>query len=460
MTSQSLQKSRSSSRRDFFASSAAWASLSVVPSWVLGDASTPPPSNRLNLAGIGAGGNMCRNDLERLVSEGQQIVAVADALDFEGWLPAAQEAFRKFYPNAKIYRDYREMLDKEPGIDGVVVATPDHWHAKITSDAMAHGKHVYTQKPLTRTISEARHLDKLAAESKLATQMGNNGHAGEWIRLVCEYIWDGTIGPVREVHAWSDRAGYFWRTGVPRPAETPPVPTNLDWDLWLGPAPSRPYHPSYMPIAWRGWCDFGTGALGDMGCHILDAPYWALYLRHPTTVEATATLENPETRGETFPSASIITYRFPARQQMPPLKLTWYDGGLQPPLPDGFPRRKKLATNGTIFIGEKGVLYNETFQAPQVFLHGKSEQRSVPKKTLPRSPGHYAEWVAACRGKSVDCGAKFSYGAKLTELVLLGAIACRVNEPLEWDGAAMRFTNHAGATELVQHNYRKGWSLC
>lgn len=454
------EETSSFSRRKFLGSAAAISAFSIVPRRVLGGPGQTPPSEQIRLAGVGAGGNMCRNDLQTFVGIGAQIAAVADPWDFDGWQPAAQEAYRKSYPQAKIYRDYRELLENEPDVDGVVVETPDHWHAKVTMDAMRLGKHVYTQKPLTRTISEARALVRVAAETGLATSMGNQGHSGEWIRRVCEIIWDGdVIGPVHEVHAWSDRAGLFWQQGVPRPAEAPSVPKNFDWDLWLGPAPARPYHPVYMPIAWRGWCDFGAGALGDMGCHILDSVYWALKLGQPISVEATSTLELPTTVGETFPKASLITYHFPARGEMPPVKVMWYDGGLQPPLPEGFARGRKLATNGAFFIGESGTMYNTTFENPEILGVAGSGNQAMPRQVIERSPGHYHEWIAKCQGKNIACAADFQYSAGLTEMVLLGTIAARVNERLEWDGPGMKIRNNDLADQMVHHRYRDGWTL-
>jgi predicted dehydrogenase len=447
------------SRRKFMGSAAALSAFTIVPRHVLGGEGHVAPSERLNLAGIGAGGNKSRYTLTELVDLGQNIVAVADPIDFDGWMTVAQEAYKTSYPNAKMYRDYREMLDKEPDLDGLIITTPDHWHAKITLDAMARGKHVYTEKPLTRTISECRMLLDASKRSSVATQMGNQGHAGEWIRRICEIVWAGVIGDVREVHAWSDRAGTFWQQGVARPSDTPKVPANMDWDLWLGPAPARPFHPIYTPITWRGWCDFGAGALGDMGCHILDPVYWALKLGHPDSIEATSTLEAEPTWGETYPTASTITYRFPARGDMPPVKITWYDGGLQPPLPEEFSADRKFIENGALFIGDKGKLYSPTFETPEVFPAALASAAEHAPRVLPRSPGHCAEWVGAAKGDGTKCEAGFDYSTGLTEFILLGTIAAQVNERLEWDGPNMKILNNPKADELVHHKYRSGWSL-
>ncbi|MDH4240032.1 MAG: Gfo/Idh/MocA family oxidoreductase, partial [Phycisphaerae bacterium] len=312
------QKERKLSRRDFMGGAAAVAAFTIVPRHVLGGANNVAPSGKLNIAAIGSGGmgggniNACR---------GENIVALCDVDD-----ERAKDTYKRF-PNAKKWKDFREMLDKQKDIDAVIVATPDHTHAVAAMAAMRRGKHVYVQKPLTRTVFEARTLTEAARKYKVATQMGNQGHSGEGVRLICEWIWDGAIGPVREVNAWTNRP--IWPQGIDRPGDTPKVPDTLDWDLWLGPAPNRPYHPAYLPFAWRGWWDFGCGALGDMACHLLDPVFSALKLGYPDSVEACATKVN----NETFPLASIVRYEFPARGDMPPVKLNWYDGGMKPPRP-------------------------------------------------------------------------------------------------------------------------------
>ena len=455
----SKKKKTSVTRRDFAKSALAASSFLIVPRSFLGGAEQPPPSEQFVVAGIGAGGNMCRHDLRRLIEYGARVVALADPWEPPEWAGPAKEWRQKYYPDAKIYRDYRELLDKEKSVDGLAIATTDNWHAKVSMDGMRAGKSVYTEKPLTRTVSESRALARAASKYGVATQMGNNGHAGEWIRLICEHIWDGTIGPVREVHAWSDRAGTYWPQGVGRPGETPDVPKQLDWDLWLGPAEQRPYHPIYTRQKWRGWCDFGAGALGDMGCHILDPVYWALKLGHPKTIESTTTVHPPYVRRETFPTAALITYQFPSRGDMPPLTIKWYDGGLQPPVPKGFPAGRKLPTNGTIFVGDRGVMLNEVFQMPEFLPESLGKDNPTPKKVLPRSVGHHTEWIRAGQGKKVTCGANFDYSAGLTEFVLLGTIASRVAERLEWDGENMRITNHEEADAMLHHKYREGWEL-
>ena len=285
-------KQQKISRRRFIGTAAGGAAFTIVPRHVLGGAGQTPPSDKLNIAGIGVGGRGA-DDLREL--ESHNIVALCDV----DWRAAAG-TFRRF-PNARKYKDFREMLDKEDrSIDAVIVATPDHVHAAASMAAIRRGKHVYCEKPLTHSVHEARLLAEAAREHKVATQMGNQGQAGEEVRLLCEAIWDGAIGQVREVHVWTDRPlnginAVYWPQGVDRPTDTPPVPEGVDWDLWLGPAPWRPYHPAYLPFKWRGWWDFGTGALGDIGCHSLDPVFRALRLGHPVSVEACCTRVNDET---------------------------------------------------------------------------------------------------------------------------------------------------------------------
>jgi predicted dehydrogenase len=322
----SKAKSRKIARRSFIAGSAAALGFTIVPRYVVAGSEQAPPSEKLNIAGVGVGG-MGAADLRILASE--NIVALCDVHE-----KYAGKTFQE-YPKAKTYRDYREMLDKQKDIEAVLIATPDHTHAVITMAAIKAGKHVYCEKPLAYSIYEARKVTEAAREAKVATQMGNQGHASEDIRLISEWIADGAIGMVREVQAWTTHA--VWPQGIDRPKETPAVPAGLDWNLWIGPAPYRPYHPAYHPTLWRGWWDFGTGALGDMGCHVLDAPYWALKLGYPMSVEASSSIFVPDglrwdkpVNTETYPQASIVRYEFPARGEMPPVKLTWYDGGLMP----------------------------------------------------------------------------------------------------------------------------------
>ena len=317
------------------AASPAW-SFMIVPRHVLGGEGQVPPSERVNLAGIGVGG-MGGGDVGTFTKLGANFVALCDVDD-----QRAQGTFQA-HPKATRYKDFRVMLDKEgKHLDGCTISTPDHTHAVAAMAAIGAGKHVYVQKPLTHTLREARTLTEAARKAGVVTQMGNQGHATEGARLTNEWIQAGIIGEVREVHTWSDRAGRLWKQGINRPEGTPPIPATLDWNLWLGPAADRPYHPAYCPHAWRGWVDFGTGALGDMGCYIIDHPMWALSLGSPTTVESRITLDGAYLEGNTrnfdsFPIAAVVTYDFPAREAggktLPPVRMTWYEGGLMPPTP-------------------------------------------------------------------------------------------------------------------------------
>jgi hypothetical protein len=272
-------------------------------------------------------------------------------------------------------------------------------------------------------------------------------------------VWDGTLGPVQEVHAWTDRAGPHWPQGIGRPTAAAEVPAELDWDLWLGPAAHRPYQEAYTRQKWRGWVDFGAGGLGDMGCHILDSVYWSLKLGHPTSVEATTTVHSEAVRNETFPTAAVITYRYPAREEMPPVRVTFYTGGLKAPRPERFPIGQELPSNGAILIGSKGSMLAEFGQQPILFPKSLAEQNPTPKQVLARGSDHWSEWVAAAKGEDVTCGSNFDYASGLTEMVLLGTIAARVAEPLEWDGENMRFLNNDAANGMVHHQYENGWTL-
>jgi len=435
------------SRRDFLASTAAVAAFTIVPRHVLGGPGYTPPSEKLNIAAIGAGGKGA-GDIGAVSSE--NIVALCDVDDKK-----AAETF-EHYPKAKKYRDFRKMLEKEKNIDAVIVATPDHTHAVAAMMAIKMGKHVYCEKPLTYSIYEARELAKAAREAKVATQMGNQGHSGEGNRLICEWLWDGAIGPVREVHTWTNRP--IWPQGIDRPKETPPVPKTLDWDLWLGPAPNRPYNPAYLPFKWRGWWDFGTGALGDMACHIIDSPFWALKLGQPINVEASSTKVN----SETYPLASTVHYQFGARHGMPPVKLTWYDGGIRPPQPEDMEPGRRMGSDngGVLFVGEKGKLVCGCYgNSPRLIPEAKMAAYNRPPKTIPRVKGHHKDWVQACKGGKPACS-NFDYAGPLTETVLLGNLAIRnPGKKLCWDGPNMRFTNNDEANKYIHRKYRQGWTL-
>ena len=449
-------KKKGMSRRKFIGMAAAGSAFTIVPRHVLGGTGYTAPSDKVNLACVGVGGKG-RSDIESASKE--TIVALCDVDDARMALTIYQDAEKNpQLLRAAKYKDFRVMLDKEKSIDAVVVSTPDHTHAVIAMTAMKMGKHVFVQKPLTHTIHEARALAKAARESNLVTQMGNQGHASEGARLINEWIADGAIGNVTEVHAWTNRP--IWPQAINRPDTTPDVPSTLDWDVWLGPAPWRPYHPAYHPFSWRGWWDFGTGAIGDMGAHILDQPFWALNLGAPTTVEATST----EVKKETYPIGSCVRYMFPARGKMPPVKLLWFDGGLRPPRPDDLEPGRRLGDEdgGVVYYGTKGKLLHGTYaKNPRLIPETKMQEYKRPAKTIPRSLGILEEWVEAIKaGKKSTTD--FSYSAVLTEMMLLGNLATRMAESnvvLEWDSAAMKVTNLPEANEYVQKAYRQGWSL-
>ncbi len=459
-TTSSAGHTHHKSRRAFLSATAGAAfSFTIVPRHVLGGPGHTPPSERINVAGIGAGG-MGGGDIATVSKLGANVVALCDVDETR-----AAGSFRAF-PDARRYKDSRIMLDKEAkNIDAVTIGTPDHIHAVAAMAAIRAGKHVYVQKPLTHTLHECRELTKAAAAAKVVTSMGNQGHATAGARLTNEWIQAGVIGEVREVHVWSDRAGRLWKQGIGRPPDTPAVPPTLDWDLWLGPIRERPYHPAYAPVSWRGWWDFGTGALGDMGCHIIDHPVWALKLRAPTSVEARTTLDGSFLDGnrpnfETYPVAAIIYYEFPARGNLPPVTMTWYDGGLMPAAPPELPRGQRLPDNGVLYIGSKGKMFHSSHGGmPQLLPTELHEQAKVVPQTLARSPGHYEEWVEACRGGKRPT-ASFDYSGPMTEIVLLGVLSLRApGTRLEWDSENQKVKNAPELNQYVHTEYRKGWSL-
>jgi predicted dehydrogenase len=401
------------------------------------------PNEKLNIAGIGVGGRGA-DDIAGVSSE--NVVALCDVDEQR----AAQTVKR--FPKAKRYADFRKMLEEVKETDAVVIATPDHTHAAAAMMAMKLGKHVYCEKPLTHSVYEARLMTRTAAERKVATQMGIQGHSYNGHRRAVELLHAGVIGAVREVHAWSDRP--IWPQGVDRPTDTPPVPKDLNWDLWLGPAPSRPYHPWYVPFNWRGWWDFGTGAIGDMGIHNMDVVFWGLKLGAPTSVEA----EVSDVHVETAPKWSILRFEFPGRGSLPAVRLTWYDGGKKPPkeLANG----QDVPDNGALLIGEKGKLLAPDWHADQFKLLPESDFRDFNGRvpTIPRSPGHHEEWILACKG-GPPAMADFSYSGPITEAVLLGNIAIRAGKKIEWDAENLKVTNCPEANQFIRREYRGGWTL-
>jgi predicted dehydrogenase len=461
-TCRGAQAPLNTTRRHFLQTTAMVASaFTVVPRQVLGGPEAP--SNKLNIAGIGVGGMGAQN-LKNCAAE--NIVALCDV--DTGY---AAKTF-KAYPKAMVYGDYRVMLEKQKDIDAVIVATPDHWHAIIALAAIRAGKHVYVQKPMTHSLQEARVLTEAARAQKVASQMGNQGHSGDGTRLICEWIQSGTIGVVREIHAWTNRPVWPQGVEVERPAETRAVPEGLNWDMWVGPAPYRPYHPAYVPGTWRAWWDFGTGSLGDLGCHILDAPFWALNLKYPSSVEGCISTywqglwKKTDPRNENYPRSTIVRYRFPARGDLPPLKLTWWDGGMMPPRPEGMEPDEELGDSdgGVIFLGDKGVLICGCYGLrPRVFPAEKMRELPQKPQTLAPIPGgidgHEKDWVRACKGGTL-ASSNFDYSGPLTEMVLIGNLAVRFpNRQLLWDGQNLQVTNDKDANAYVRRKYREGWTL-
>ncbi len=400
-----------------------------------GGAESDSPNEKLNLAVIGPGGR--GHDNLQGVSN-QNIVALCDVDDRR-----AAQAYSEF-PEAARYKDVRKLLDKEK-VDAVVVSTADHMHAFCGVTAMRRGLHCYCEKPLTRTVWEARLMAQTAKEYHVATQMGTQIHAENNYRRVVEIIRSGAIGPVRKVHVW---VGKGWG-GIRWPAEKQPVPQEVDWDLWLGTAAYRPYHEAYMPAEWRRWWDFGGGTLGDMGCHYIDLVFWALDLRHPLTCEA----EGPPPHPETAPSGIKVTWEFPARGDQPPLVLTWTDGDLMENKYDGH----TFGGAGVYFVGDAGMMFAD-YGSYRLFPQETFQDYRPPEKTIPDSIGHHAEWVRACKtGEPTTCN--FDYSGALTETVLLGTVAYRIGRKLEWDAVELKARNAPEAANVVWQPARPGWEL-
>jgi len=450
------------------------------------------PNEKLNIAAIGAGGRGAANIRACLT---ENIVALCD-VDWDQAAPTFKE-----FENVPKYKDFRVMLDREHrNIDAVIVSTPDHTHAAAALWAMRLGKHVYCEKPLARTVYECRKLTEAAEQYKVATQMGNQGYSNEGTRLAAEIIWSGEIGDVTEVHAWTNRP--IWPQGFDKVPAPTPVPDTLDWDLWLGPVEYRPYTAGaeqeskrgrgfYLPFNWRGFLDFGTGSLGDMACHILGAAHMALRLTAPTSVEV---LEAEGRNSVSFPKSCKIRYEFPARPGMPPVKVYWYDARKDPPIwPEGLPKDELLVgpgveklleecgvgtmlkpervsrpwvpekppsqANGALFIGTKGILVTDTYaNTVRLLPASRMEGYKLPPRLLTRSPGHYRDWIRACKGGEPACS-NFSVAGPFTEWVVLGAVAMRFEGKLEWDAQRMRVTNIKEANQYVRPKFRKGWGL-
>jgi predicted dehydrogenase len=447
---------RKLSRRSFVRGAGAGAALfTIVPRHVLGGAGKTPPSDKLNIAGIGVGGQG-GSDI-RAVS-GENIVALCDVDERR-----AGGTFRKF-PKAKRYGDFRKMLDEmHKGIDAVVVGTPDHTHAVACLAALERSKHVYCEKPLAHSIHEIRRLRQAAREAKVVTQVGNQGHSSGRIRSLCEWVWDGAIGKVTEVHAACDAFGgkYSAVKELHRLKEKHQVPKELDWDLWLGPAQERPYHPMYVPTWWRAWLPFGTGRIGDWICHVVDPAFWALDLGSPATVRAEAKGYDPNKHALVYPPATKVTYEFAAKGKRGPVTLCWYDGEWKMPHPECLEQNRKVPGTGAILIGEAGGIMHGSHGAggARIIPDKKMRDYKQPARKIPRVRGHHADWLDAIR-EGRQAGSSFDYGGQLTELALLGLIAIRfLGRKLQWDAEKMQFPNCAEANRYLNPPYRTGWTL-
>lgn len=471
------------------------------------------PNEKLNIASVGAGGK-ATSDIQAC-AETENIVALCDVDERR-----AEKIYKQF-PNVPKYKDFRVMLEKEnANVDAVIVTIPDHMHTAVGLAVMERGKHVYMQKPLAHTVWECRELAKAAEKYKVATQMGNQGYSNEGTRQCAEMIWSGAIGNVTEVHAWTNRPA--WPQGIKEQPASSPVPSTLDWDLWLGVAKDRPFSDDYLPFSWRGFYDFGSGSLGDMACHILGAPNLALRLGSPTSVEC---ISQEDSGDIYFPSKSVVRFDFPARENMPPVKIFWYDamredqptfpgtpkdeilgdlprsrrvtalsslkpkehqiqGGVftedffepkdvpaparaaQPTPQDEHARKEaqwmkliNTGTNGSLFKGEKGMITTGTYgEWTRLIPVERMKDYEFPPEFLPRSPGHYRDWIRACKGGEPACS-NFNVSAPFTEWIALGAIAIRLNCKLEWDSEKMRITNNSEANAMLKPVVRKGWRL-
>jgi predicted dehydrogenase len=439
-------------RRDFIATGAAVLGFNIIPRHVLGAPGVPPPSEKLNIGCVGIGGQGGGVTRELATFANVHIAALCDVERKH------ETTMAKAYPGRPFYTDYREMLSAEKGLDAVMVGTPDHWHAPISIAAMKLGKHVYCEKPLAHTIEETRIMARVAAETKVVTQMGNTGHASEGLRLTKEWIDAGAIGEIGEVHVWSDRPGTFWDSqGRTRPTEKPAVPDTLDWNQWQGSAPEHDYHPLYVPRKWRGWYDYGCGALGDMMVHNADPAWFALDLGAPIAIEA----QTSETNADSFPLWSVVTWHFAAKAGRGPVRLTWHDGGKRPAPPPGFDPARKIGDNGILFLGDKGSIIAPGWcGTPRIVPESQMRSFKLPPRTLARSPGHREEWVAAClAGKPEDAKANFAYAAPYTEALLTGVLPIRLGKRIEWDSDNMKATNAPEAESLIRKSYRKGFEL-
>lgn len=421
-----------------------------------------PPSEKINVAAIGIGGKGM-SDIMGMMNTGEvNLVALCDVDFREG----RHKETLAMYPDIPRYQDFRIMLDEmDREIDAVTISTPDHIHAPAAMSAMSRGMHVFCQKPLTHNIMEARLLTETARKMNVATQMGIQGHASLGIRRIYEWVRQNAVGEIREIHVWTNRPG--WPQGIHRPLTEDPVPEGLDWNVWLGPAQERPYADgTYHPGRWRGWFDFGAGALGDIGCHSLDAPFWSLDLGYPTRVSA----ETAPLTEETYPKWSIVTYEFPARGDWPAVKLVWRDGKKEvdgkeeqnmPPRPEMLEEGRSLQDNGQLYFGENAAIMCGMYaESPRVIPESAMSEflATNPDRFMEKSMGPYMEFVRACKGGE-PAGACFDYAGPLTEIVHLGNLAIRSQESIEFDPVSMKVTNVSRANQFLCREYREGWKI-
>jgi predicted dehydrogenase len=444
------------SRRRFVQGAGAGVALfTIVPRHVLGGPGKKAPSDKINIAGIGVGGQG-GSDIRAV--GGENIVALCDVDDRR-----AADTYKRF-AKAKRFRDFRKMLDEvHKEIDAVVVGTPDHTHAVACMAALKRGKHVFCEKPLAHSIHEVRQVMKAARESKVVTQLGNQGHSSERIRRLCEWVWDGAIGKVTEVHAACDafRNVYCQINKLPQLKQRPKVPKELDWDLWLGPVQERPYQPFYVPWNWRGWLPFGTGTIGDWVCHVVDPAFWALDLGAPRTVQAEVEGYDPKKHADVYPPGTKVTYEFAAKGKRGPVTLYWYDGNKRIPRPKELEKGRNAPGTGAILIGTDGAIMHGSHGAggARIIPDSKMRDYKQPARSIPRVRGHHGDWLESIR-KGRQASSNFDYGGPLTELALLGVIAVHLaGQKLEWDGEKMRFTNCPEANQYVKPPFRQGWTL-
>jgi predicted dehydrogenase len=464
-----------STRRQFIkTSAAAVTAFTIVPRHVLGGPRFVPPSEKISLAVVGVGGRGTQNLKTLLTFADAQVVAIADpaetfglgkyyyansGIPTAGRLPALKlvdEHHGKATPGYRCagYEDFRVMLEKEKSLDAILCATPDHLHAYISILAMRAGKHVYCEKPLTHNLWEAREVARVAAETGVATQMGNQGHSNVGIRETVEHLRAGTIGEVKQIYSWVGTKR--WNpTLLSKPADAQPVPAGMNWDLWIGPREPRSFHAAYHPVAWRDFWAFGTTVMGDFACHDMDAATWAFDLPPPTRILSHAI---GPTDAEIAPHGALIYFDFPARDRWPAQRLSWFDGGAQPPTPEAL-GKFPLPNRGTMFVGDKGVIQCDGAGAPpRIFPESLRSSALKPAATLPRSKGHHRDWLDVIKG-GPPASSNFAYGARLTEIGLLGVLALRLNKPIEWDAANLKVTGQPAADPLIRGTYRAGWKI-